>query len=215
MGTAEAALQNGLILIRSHIVTYGHAADADITERIRAEIESMWNAPLSIVVRHGHSLQVRFVITAMHTPALQPEEVYYNTDPRNNYFRIEKTAAGNISSVDGLGSNTGFFLLDNLYEGSTTAAHEYGHTLGLPHPSQIDFRGRGTPPIMCPRGTLVDAAFQYNSTAVAGDNQNGGTMHPRFREVKDADIQALKLHRKISFHEPVIIGDFSSIWHDA
>lgn len=109
MGTAEAALQNGLILIRSHIVTYGHAADADITERIRAEIESMWNAPLSIVVRHGHSLQVRFVITAMHTPALQPEEVYYNTDPRNNYFRIEKTAAGNISSVDGLGSNTGFF----------------------------------------------------------------------------------------------------------
>jgi len=215
MGTAEADLQRGLILIRSHIVTYGHAADAVLTERIRAEIESMWNEPQTTITRHGRSLLVRFVITAAYVPALQPEEVYYNTDPRNNYFRIEKTAMGNISSVDGLGSNTGFFLLDNLYEGSTTAAHEYGHTLGLPHPSRIDFRGEGHPPIMCPRGTLVDAEFQYNSNAVAGDNQNGGTMHPRFRQVKDADIQALKLHRKISFQEPVMIGDFSSIWHDA
>lgn len=215
MGTAEADLQQGLILIRSHIVTYGASAGSQVTDQICREIESMWNEPLTEISVHNRVLRVRFRITGEYAPHLQPDDVYYNTDPGINYFRIENKAPGNISFVDGLGCNTGYFLLENLYEGSTTAAHEYGHTLGLPHPSSLDYREQGIPPIMCPRGTLVDAEFQYNPVAIAGDNTNGGTMHPRYRRVKSADIKALKLHRKVSLHETVVVGDFSSVWHDS
>ena len=61
-----------------------------------------------------------------------------------------------------VGCNTGYFKLENLYKGSTTAAHEYGHTLGLQHPADLDLRGKGIPGIMYPRGTLVDPQFQYD-----------------------------------------------------
>jgi hypothetical protein len=47
MGTAEIELQN--IIIHSHIITYGHAANPQITEQIREEIETMWNEPRTVV----------------------------------------------------------------------------------------------------------------------------------------------------------------------
>ena len=141
-------------------------------------------------------------------------EVLKNTDPKNNYFRIEDFVHGNISFVDGLGCNSGYFLKENLYPGSTTAAHEYGHTLGLPHPANLDIRGQGVPGIMYPRGTLVDAPYQYNPAARSGDNTNGGTMNPVHRRVLQEDIAALRLP-KASYNEEgiAIIGEFTSLWH--
>lgn len=159
MGTAE--LINHQIAIRSHIITYGNAADDAITEMIRDEIESLWNEPKGVLNFDGLTMHVRFQITASFQPAITDIEIYQNLDPHNNYFRIEEFAHGNISFVDGLGCNSGYFKLENLYKGSTTAAHEYGHTLGLEHPDNLDIRGFGVPGIMYPRGTLVDAVYQY------------------------------------------------------
>ena len=119
-----------------------------------------------------------------------------------------------MSFVDVVGCNTGIFLLENLYEGSTTAAHEYGHSLGLRHPPQLDYRGHGVPGIMCPRGTLVDPEYQYNPAAAPGDHQNGGTLHPRYRRVKPADIRSLRLDRLCKTQSFAILGEFSSVWHD-
>jgi hypothetical protein len=138
-------------------------------------------------------------------------EVLQNTDPRNNYFRIEAFAHGNISFVDGLGCNTGYFLLENLYKGSTTAAHEYGHTLGLPHPHLLDIRGHGMPGIMYPRGTLVDAPYQYDPSKPAG--VTGGTMHPMHRKVLLRDIADLKLHRLRFTNNKAILGAFTNVYH--
>ena len=101
-------------------------------------------------------------------------------NPRNNFFRIEEFATGNISFTDGIGSNSGYFKLENLYKGSTTAAHEYGHTIGLEHPVILDIRGKGQPGIMYPRGTLVDPQFQYDATIpVRADRSN---LKPYFPE---------------------------------
>lgn len=213
MGSVE--LTSTEFLITSHIITYGNAADANITESIREEIETMWNEPRVFLHAGGNSRQVRFRISASHGPALQPRDILENTDPRNNYFRIEPYAHGNISFVDGLGSNTGYFKMENLYKGSTTAAHEYGHTIGLDHPKHIDLRGKGTPGIMYPRGTLVDPQFQYNTEAIAGDNTNGGTMHPKYRRVQPADILHLGLLRLNFQNNRANLGNFSSIWHEA
>lgn len=211
MGTVE--LVDSQIIIRSHIVTYGNAADAAITELIRDEIETMWNEPQAILKYDGWDLAVRFMITASCIPTIDPMIVYQNTNPLNNYFRIEEFAHGNISFVDGIGSNTGYFKLENLYKGSTTAAHEYGHTIGLNHPVDYDLRGKGVPGIMYPRGTLVDPQYQYNPAGTAGDSSNGGTMHPKYRKVLPHDIELLNLQKLYFENRNSIIGEFTSVWH--
>ena len=212
MGTVEQQANQQLV-ISSHIITYGNAADTAVTENIRDEIETMWNEARGIVQIDDYSYRVVFRITAAFQPVINDIDIYQNIDPGNNYFRIEEFAHGNISFVDGLGCNTGYFKLDNLYKGSTTAAHEYGHTIGLHHPDDTDLRGKGVPGIMYPRGTLVDAQYQYNPAANAGDNKNGGTMHPMHRKVKQEDISLLKL-QKLSFENgKSVIGEFTSIWH--
>jgi hypothetical protein len=156
-------------------------------------------------------LDLRFRITAESIPALDSRIIATNRNPRNNYFRIEQKSMHNISFVDGLGCNTGYFQYDNLYEGSTTAAHEFGHTLGLDHPSHLDIRGMGVPGIMYPRGTLVDPEYQYDPNVNAG--LNGGTLHPKFRKVRKDDLRALKLNWLKFTSNRSMLGGFTNIFH--
>lgn len=182
-----------------------------MTRSIREEIETMWNEPQAVVDLKGMRFLVRFAITAAYKAVIDIDEVYSNLNPRNNYFRIEEYAHGNISFVDGLGCNSGYFKLENLYVGSTTAAHEYGHTLGLDHPKDLDYRGRGVPGIMYPRGTLVDPPYQYDPSKPAG--VPGGTMHPMYRKVFTEDILSLKLHRLRFTGTSAVVGGFTNIFH--
>jgi hypothetical protein len=211
MGTVELGSGNQLI-IASHIIAYGNEASPDIVERMRDEIETMWNEPGAALQINGMLFRVVFRISASHQPGITPLDIYQNLDPRNNYFRIEEFAYGNISFVDGLGCNSGYFKWENLYKGSTTAAHEYGHTLGLDHPHDLDIRGKGVPGIMYPRGTLVDPEFQYEPDKPAGTK--GGTLHPMYRKVLRNDIEALNLHKLRFENSLAIIGEFTSIWHN-
>lgn len=211
MGTAELHPTQKTIVIYSHIITYGNGADEALTDQIRDEIETLWNEPKGTTLIYNERYTVRFRITAELKKDIIELEVLQNVDARNNYFRIESFAHGNISFVDGLGCNSGYFLLENLYKGSTTAAHEYGHTLGLDHPKILDIRGQGVPVIMYPRGTLVDAAYQYDPSKPAG--VTGGTMHPMHRRVKQADIAALNLHKVFFEGTKAVIGEFSNVYH--
>ncbi len=209
MGTVELDKQQ--LIICSHIITYGNAADEALTRMIQEEIETMWNESEGSLMFQGLMFNVRFKITAAYLPEITDIDIYQNLDPRNNYFRIEEFAHGNISFVDGLGCNTGYFKLENLYKGSTTAAHEYGHTIGLDHPDDLDLRGKGVPGIMYPRGTLVDPQFQYEPDKPAGTK--GGTMHPIYRKVLQEDIKKLKLDRLDFENNKAVLGEFSSVWH--
>ena len=211
MGEAEIDAQQQTITISSHIITYGSAANEQLTDAIRKEIETMWNEPGGIISIRRTPFLVRFRISAELKAVIDMDEVYSNPAPRNNYFRIEEYAQGNISFVDGLGCNSGYFKLENLYTGSTTAAHEYGHTLGLDHPANLDYRGRGVPGIMYPRGTLVDPQFQYDPLKPAGTV--GGTMHPMHRKVFREDIASLKLDRLRFTHSKAVVGEFTNVFH--
>ncbi len=211
MGEAEIHLSHNHLTIYSHIITYGHAATEALTEQMRDEIETMWNEPKGICTIKGQDYLIQFRITAEINQDITELEVLQNLNPRNNYFRIEEFALGNISFVDGLGCNSGYFKLENLYKGSTTAAHEYGHTIGLDHPKILDIRGKGIPGIMYPRGTLVDAPFQYDPQKPAG--VTGGTMHPMYRKVLQEDISHLKLHKLFFKNNKATVGEFTNLYH--
>src|SRR5215216_502535 len=118
MGEVELDSFEKQLVIHSHIITYGHAATQELTEQIRDEIETMWNEPQGFIQIESIPVSLQFKITAELKSHISDIEIYQNLDPRNNYFRIEEFALGNISFVDGINCNSGFFLLENLYKGS-------------------------------------------------------------------------------------------------
>jgi hypothetical protein len=212
MGEVELNKSSQQIIIHSVFYFYGDAATAVLSNQIAEDIQTHWNEPVMDIVIKGLSYHVRFNIQGIYEPELAPEIVWYNDNPRNNYFRIEEFSGLHISFTDGLSCNTGYFKLDNLLNNSTTAAHEYGHTLGLDHPSNLDIRGQGQPGIMYPRGTVCDPEFHYDYHAVAG--AKGGTLNPYTRKVMPPDIEALRLQRLSFKNGFASLGDFSSVYHD-
>ena len=212
MGEAEIKPASRQLCINSVLFFYGAAASDAISLAVAKDIADHWNEAKGKARIKNMVYEVVFNIEGIWAKSLTPEMVFENDNRRNNYFRIETFASGNISFVDGLGSNTGYFLLDNLLHNSTTAAHEYGHTIGLDHPVMLDIRGKGTPGIMYPRGTIVDPQFQYSP--VAAPLAPGGTMNPFSRKVQQEDIDNLQLSRlPYNRNGVAMIGNFSNIWH--
>ncbi len=212
MGIIELDTDAKIIFIKSTIITYGNSVTYELTQQICDEIENMWNEPNGVVEIKNTNYTVRFMIDAQYNSLIVPETVLQNENPKNNYIRIETFSKINISFVDGIGSNTGYFLTDNLYLNSTSAAHEYGHSLGLVHPAELNIIGKGRPSIMYPRGTLVNPEFQYDVNALPA--QNGGTLYPIHRRVMQIDIDNLQLKDKIE-KDIFIIGKFSNKYHEA
>jgi hypothetical protein len=213
MGIAEINNNTNTICIKANLFFYGNAANEILSKQIADDINLFWNIIDGHAMIAGKGYGFILNTTGFYEPALSQKDVMENTNPLSNFFRIEEKASGNISFVDGINSNTGYFQLDNLLNNSSTAAHEFGHTLGLEHPEELDIRGQGTPGIMYPRGTIVDPHFQYDPKVPAG--VKGGTMNPYHRKVLQKDIDDLHLEKLRFKNGMAFIGAFSSVWHMA
>ncbi|GAA4319188.1 peptidase M10 [Compostibacter hankyongensis] len=212
MGGAYLYESKQELVIRSVFVFYGDAADQALATRLAEETGQMWNAPGALIKAKGRLFAVRFEISGLYRADLSFDEIHGNTDPHYNFFRVEEFSRSDISFVDEIGCNTGYFKRDNLLDQTTTIAHEYGHTLGLRHPEILDIRGKGQPGIMYPRGTWVDAPYQWDPQAEPG--KPGGTLNPACRRVLPEDIGQLFLDRlHFDTSGKAVVGDFTNLYH--
>src|SRR4051812_19086293 len=106
------------LVINSVFYFYGNAASEALARQIAHDIARYWNQPEARI--DGRLLH--FDIEGFYTPDIPPETVWYNDDAAKNFFRIEEYCELDISFVDGIGSNTGYFKLANLLHTGTTAA---------------------------------------------------------------------------------------------
>jgi hypothetical protein len=160
---AYTSSEHQSIRIVARLFLYGSEANPEVLTHILDEINMMWNEPEASINLFGLPLMVRFDIQGVVVEIKDiPMLISNNRDYSNNFIRIEAQNHLERSMMGlGLGDNSGHWLSTDQLGKSTTAAHEFGHGLGLPHPSQTDYRSENLPPpIMAPRGTLVDAPYQ-------------------------------------------------------
>jgi hypothetical protein len=183
--------QSKIVTISAKLIFYGSHATEELAQKIANEIREMYHEPKASVLFNSEAYEVRlridYEVVNLQEAFLLAQK---NTNFRYNFIRLEAQNHVTRSFMGfGLGDNVGHWITSDHLGESTTAPHEFGHALGLDHPSQIDFRGLGNPGIMAPRGTIVDAGLQWNPLAAAGEY--GGTLKPFHRRVKAYEIEAI------------------------
>ncbi len=208
---AHLSFEEKTIVVSAKLYFYGSCATVDIAQKIVVEISEQYNSANGKVKIDDEIFDVKFDIDFEIVDNIKALELAAkNRNYRNNFIRIEQKNVAERSFMGfGLGQNAGHWLItDNLGE-STTAAHEFGHGLGLDHPQEYDMRGFGTPPsIMAPRGTIVDAQFQWNPTVEAGEF--GGTLKPIYRKVSAWEVAQIFEGKVFSEKGNLNIGETSN-----
>lgn len=212
---ATLQIEKRQIEIASKLYLYGSEAKDDIGIAIVEEINRMYNEPEVLFNVGNEQVMVVFNITyKIISTGEAMLRAAVNLNFRNNYIRIENENHITRSFMGyGLGDNVGHWLTTDNLGTSTTAAHEFGHSLGLDHPAVLDFRGSATPPpIMAPRGSLVDPHFQWNPQAIPGEF--GGTMNPKYRKVTKDEV--LLILNDLSFENDtnLYLGQISNTLFD-
>ena len=203
---------NKTVTVKSNIVFYGADGSAALATKAAANIQSQWNAANGKTTIDGVEYSVKFEVTGTYNSSLTASDITGNTDIKNNYIKMVASGIA-VSYMDGVGSNTGEFLVSNVNDpNSTTETHEFGHGFGLDHPTDLDLRTKALPggaigpqlpadppSIMYPRGTAVDAQYTYDpskgATAGTPSVNATNTMNPTTRKVTQTDIKNLGLDK--------------------
>jgi hypothetical protein len=199
------------IQIISTLYLYGSQASNEIGAQIIEEINRLYNEPEVFLRIKGQRMNVAFLV-GYELRSIEDAIALAKTnrDFKNNFIRIESKNSLTRSFMGfGLGDNAGHWLTSDQLGVSTTAAHEFGHGLGLDHPLSNDYRGSSSPPpIMAPRGSLVESHYQWNPAAKPGEF--GGTMNPKYRKVTVQEIEMIVKNISRDFNGNPVIGRISN-----
>jgi len=190
-GSSAIIIRRGnKIIVKATIYTYGDESSPALAKEIAKSIQKMWNAGSENVV---------FKIKGKHLSKKRvARRAGRNKSAKNNFIRVEKlTNHGDGVSYYRFKGNSGYLGLEYKNEigggyNKTSAAHEFGHGLGLSHPDSdieihtspegslpgtthlnseaIDLRGESVFDIMIPSGgAIVDSKYQVNPSAKVED----------------------------------------------
>ncbi len=182
---------------------YGDAATEAIASASKEEINRMWNEPNIKVLLYDKnpgpsilgrsSTQSSFKYYSLKFEVeyeVHKEKPQMNASCASNYIEVRNASGPNeFSYYESVRSREGVFITDDDLGNSTTAAHEFGHGLGLDHPYE-DQRSAKVPGIMFARGTKVRAEFQLDPKASSQSKM--GRINPYTRKVRAEDIKAIK-----------------------
>jgi hypothetical protein len=186
---------NGVLKFMTQINYVGPLATDEIARASSTEISNMWNESQAHVNYKGRDYKIQFVIGySVNAPLTR----YVRTNScGDNLVNIDKLSRPGDRSFYGLYGRGGTFYTSDDLGHSTTAAHEFGHGLGLDHNGgyQLDAQ---VPGIMFARGTPVKKMFQWDQNAEPG--MPGGSINPKYRHVRAEDVAAIDLN-SLSFNK--------------
>jgi RHS repeat-associated protein len=191
--SGELKIRRRTIIVKSTLVFYGSKATRPIARAAVKEIQNMYNAANATVTFHGKEYTVHFKVDyKIRSDIGAYKMAMHNKSAKYNFIKVEDSkASAESASVNRsempIGGNAGYFVTTDNIGKSTTAAHEFGHGMGLVH-TPTDLRGTGQPPIMAPRGARVDEQYRR----VDKDRPNVElTINPALRIVKADDIRQM------------------------
>ncbi len=179
--------QKGEITFFTQLIYRGKALTEALARASSLEIATLWNESRGTVRYRGRDYRAKFVISQV------VDRYHRHPDSGScaeNVVQIEQPAQAGDRSFYAMSGRFGTFYTSDDLGRSSTAAHEYGHGLGLDH-DDLDQRNASVPGIMFARGTLVRPEFQWNPLAGAG--APGGSIKPHHRKVRAVDLQKINL----------------------
>ncbi len=198
--SAIASLSGNQVDINAHIYFYGSKATTAIAQAATSEINTMWNAPGKASYA-GIEWGVKFNVTQSVVTEQEARNLAAsNSSRKNNFVRIEANNSDGVSYME-IGKNFGHWCTKDRLGSSTTAAHEFGHGIGMVHTARTLYGQQ--PGIMAFRGTLVDAKYTYDPSQ--GDSKFTIT-DPQYKKfqpfanyLKDSQKEELVKQKKAEF----------------
>ncbi len=132
---------NKVINAKSHLFLYGEV-DNQLAQQIATEINQVWNEGEHQVLMGQVKYDLVFEVSTSVTSLENARELSELKDPINNFIRILASPNEHLTVSFIVGhTNSGVWLLSDQLGLAKTAAHEYGHTLGLEHPEGDSYVG--------------------------------------------------------------------------
>jgi hypothetical protein len=199
------------LTLRSHLYLYGQV-DELLATQIADEINLVWNEN-NHKVEIDQKLYQLIVRVTTSVVSVNQAIAFARLNPLalNNFIRINSFPNDSIPVPFILGNtNSGIWISSFNLGKSTTAAHEYGHSLGLNHPLDEGLH-MGTPRLMITDYYPVEAKYWLNPNAFSGDEL--ARLDLNNRQLTKADVRELGLE-KLNFdqQETSTIGKYDFIF---